>query len=63
MMTKKDFKQFADAFASIQNEKERQDIINKCIPIFHSNNFRFDEGRFREWINRRVKGESIKGLG
>ena len=63
MMTKKDFKQFADAFADIENAEERENVIKKCIPIFHSNNNLFDEGRFREWIDRRVKGESIKGLG
>ena len=63
MMTKKDFKQFADAFARIEDSKEREDLIRNCIPIFHSNNPRFDEVRFQEWIDRRVKGESTKGLG
>ena len=63
MMTKKDFKQFADAFADIENAEERENVIKRLIPIFQSNNFRFDEGRFREWIDRRVQGESTKGLG
>ena len=62
-MTKKDFKQFADAFARVEDKEERENLIRNCIPIFHANNSRFDEVRFQEWIDRRVKGESTKGLG
>jgi len=63
MLTKKDFKQFADAFANIEDKKTRNQIINECIPIFRMNNSRFDKTRFLEWIDRKVKGESTKGLG
>ena len=63
MMTKNDFKQFADAIAKISNEEERNKLIKRLSPIFRVNNSRFDEQRFREWINRRVQGISTKGLG
>lgn len=62
MMTKKDFKQFADAIAEIKNEDERNKLIERLNPVFRDNNCRFDEQRFREWINRRVQGISTKGL-
>jgi len=63
MMTKRDFQQFADAFATIKDNKERENIINICCPIFKGNNFRFDESKFKEWIDRRIEGKSTKGLG
>ena len=63
MMTKKDFKVFADGLGFITNEEDREKLINFLIPYFGQINNRFDESRFREWINRRIKGESTKGLG
>lgn len=66
-MTKKDFKQFADALAEIKGgiiqDETRENMIKQLCPIFKSNNYRFDEARFREWIDRKVNGESTKGLG
>lgn len=63
MMTKKHYKEFANALAQIQNENEREKITDFLIPVFTNDNYRFDEGRFREWIRRVVNGESTKGLG
>ena len=63
MMTKKDFQMFADSFADIKNAEEREIVIMRCIYIFSTINPKFSEKRFREWINRRIKGESVKGLG
>lgn len=62
MMTKKDFKQFADALAEYADEARREHLIERFCLIFKANNPRFDESRFREWIRRKVAGESTKGL-
>ena len=41
----------------------RESLIVWICPVLKANNYRFDEDRFREWIDRRIKGESTKGLG
>ena len=62
-MTKKDFQIFADCFASISDDEEREHIITLLCPVFSRINWRFDESRFREWIRRTKAGESHRGLG
>ncbi len=63
MLTKKDFQSFADALSMINNQEEREKVIRFLCPTFRGINWRFDEGRFKEWIKRRVNGENTKGLG
>lgn len=62
MMTKQHYQKFADMIALIDNEELREQFINKCSEVFKSDNFRFSEDIFRDWINRQIKGESLKGL-
>ena len=62
MMTKKDFKQFANTFAIVEDDEDRETLIRNCEKIFKMNNPRFDESRFREWIRRVRAGESLVGL-
>ena len=61
-MTKKHFQLFAEFTAKIENEDEREKQINFICPILRASNFRFDEGKFREFIKRRLEGSSLKGL-
>ena len=63
MMTKKDFKQLADMCAEIENEEDRCFLIRHLTHFCARNNPKFDNLRFEEWINRRIKGVSVKGLG
>lgn len=53
----------ADRIANINNEKDRKVFIENIIPFCYMLNKRFDENKFREWIERRIKGKSTKGLG
>jgi hypothetical protein len=62
MMTKKDFKQFANTFAIVEDDEDRETLIRNCEKIFKMNNPRFDEDRFREWVRRVRADESLKGL-
>ena len=61
-MTKKDFKQFANTFAIVEDDEDRETLIRNCEKIFKMNNPRFDEDRFREWVRRVRADESLKGL-
>jgi hypothetical protein len=63
MMTKKDFQVVADAGAAIEDDDARELIMDELGHSFRKINPRFDEDRFREWIERRVNGQSTKGLG
>lgn len=68
MMTKKDFKKFANAIAEqfpnndFASDLSCNELILRIAPILKDNNPRFDEKRFREWIRRVRAGESTKGL-
>jgi len=62
-MTKKHYKEFADAIAEIRDETEREKVIDLLSPVFRADNWRFERSRFEEWIRRKVNGESTKGLG
>ena len=62
MMGKKDYQLFADAVSLIENESKREEIMNFLFNIFVSDNSRFDENRFKEWVKRRINKESMKGL-
>ena len=61
-MTKKHFQLFAEVISNIQNEEEREKQINFVCPILRQSNFRFDENKFREFIQRRLGELSLKGL-
>ena len=61
-MSKKDYQLFADVISRIKNGKERERVVSLVSGVFARDNERFDEGRFREWIDRRRKGESLRGL-
>jgi len=61
-MTKKDYQLFAEALAKIKNNTNREALINFLTPIFRQDNNRFDEGRFKEFIDRRINNKSLKGL-
>lgn len=62
MMTKQHFKLFAEACSKIENDIEQHNFINKLISIFKKSDGKFDEKRFREYIRRLIKGESLEGL-
>ena len=62
MMGKKDYQQFADAVSELTNVVERENIICFLTGIFRRDNSRFNEDKFKEWIRRRIKKESMKGL-
>ena len=60
-MTKKDYQIIADFLSLIDNDEKREEMLDFIMEVFLKDNFRFDCGRFREWISRRRKGESMKG--
>lgn len=62
MMTKKIYQLFANALGMMSNNEERELIMHYLFPVFHSDNFRFDEERFKEWVRRVIAGEDLKGL-
>lgn len=61
MMSKKDFQLFADMASRIDDDTNREEIINFLCPVFRQSNFRFSEERFRDWIHRRRNNLSMKG--
>lgn len=61
-MNKKDYQLFAEVVAKVTDETERERLVNFLSPIFSRDNERYSEDRFREFVDRRVKGESLKGL-
>ena len=61
-MNKKDYQLFAEVIAEIKTTKDREKIINFLTPIFKSDNALFNIDLFREFIKRRLNGESLKGL-
>jgi hypothetical protein len=62
VMTKKDFKELADMLATINDDEERDNLVNRMCEFCLMNNTRFNDGRFREWIRRVRAGEDLKGL-
>lgn len=69
-LTKKDYQELANLIADQfpytgyeEENKRREEFIQGILPFCRSQNSLFDETRFREWINRRLNGESTKGLG
>jgi hypothetical protein len=61
-MNKKDYQLFAEVVSKIADETQREGMIVFLSPIFSRDNDRYSEDRFREFIDRRIKGESLKGL-
>lgn len=61
-MSKKHFKLFAEAIAKIENGNTREAQIVCCCLVFNSDNPRFSEDKFREYIRRLLAGEDLKGL-
>ena len=61
MIGKKDYQLFADTISLIDSEEEREKIMAFLFPIFRNDNSNFSEDRFRDWIKRRQKNESMKG--
>lgn len=53
-MTKKDYKAIAKAISETYNESDAGGretlrlLVSALNPVFHDDNFRFDEGRFSE---------------
>ena len=62
-MTKKDFQQLANFCVGIVNDVAPVELINQMCQFCYENNPRFDSARFKEWIQRKVDGESTVGLG
>ena len=62
-LSKKDFQALADMTATIEDDQDRERFMKRIIPFCRGQNALFDEWRFREWIKRRINGESTKGLG
>ncbi len=61
MMGKKEYQLFADAVSLIENEQDIDKIKGFLFPLFSSDNPRFDEERFNEWVLRRKEGQTMKG--
>jgi hypothetical protein len=61
-MNKKDYQLFAEVISKIESEDKREEIIKFLKEIFLTDNILFDESKFREFIRRRISGESLKGL-
>ena len=61
-LQKRHYQLFALALSQIANEKKREELINFLYPIFINDNEHFDIEKFREFIKRKIKGESLKGL-
>jgi len=61
-LTKLHFQIFAEALSKVENETERDKLIDFLMPIFKQDNMRFSEDRFKEFIRRRLNGEDLKGL-
>ena len=60
---KRHYQLIADAVSQIEDENKRDHLISFIfVPMFQKDNYRFNATKFREWIERRVKGESIKGM-
>ena len=53
MMTKKDFKQFAEKIAKVENQQFKEDLINFLLPLLKEQNPRFNETKFKEYIQKR----------
>ena len=65
-MSKKDYVKFADMFKGVKEDIEAeestvirahyQNIFNKIVEetckVFAADNYRFDSGRFWDWINK-----------
>lgn len=62
-LTKKDFKELATMCGHIQDEEEQTIVLGFLIRFCYTQNGKFDEDRFVEWVRRTAKGESTKGLG
>jgi hypothetical protein len=60
-MGKKDYQLFADAVSLIKDKNDKATIMTFLMKIFYTDNPRFDQDRFYDWIDRRVKGASMKG--
>ena len=51
VLTKKDFEQQATTIAKIKDKGERETTTKHFVEIDRQSNPRFDEGRFRTWID------------
>jgi hypothetical protein len=61
-MNKKDYQLFAEVLSKIEDTTTREDFINFLIPIFETDNYKFNAIIFREFIKRRINKEDLKGL-
>ena len=61
-MNKKDYQLFAEVLSKVEDDKQREFLINFLHPIFEKDNERFDLHKFKEFIRRRLNNESLKGL-
>ena len=63
VMTKKTYKVIATELGILEVCENTEAVIRMLCNLFKSDNARFDEDRFREWIRRIRNGESTVGLG
>ena len=61
-MTKRHFQLFAEACSKIVDNQTRERVITFLVPVFRESNPRFNENTFREWIERRLNNQDLKGL-
>ena len=55
MLTRKHFIKFAEVIAELKEEHERERTIELLSPVFRSINERFNEARFREYIQKLIR--------
>jgi len=63
VMTKKDFKELATMIGESKAQGDYEGLIEDLIRFCHGQNGRFDECRFRDWVDRIANNESTVGLG
>lgn len=61
MMGKKEYQLFADAISQIEDLAKQEEIKAFLFPLFKSDNERFSEERFNDWVDRRINHKSMKG--
>lgn len=61
-MNKKEYQILADSVSQIEDKVNREKIIEFLVHTLKQDNSKFNERKFIEWIERRRKGQSMKGM-
>lgn len=62
MLSKKHYKEIATQLGELEITDHTESVIRMLCSLFKTDNSRFDESRFREYIRRVRNKEDIKGL-